>query len=731
MVRRYNLSIASSMDILGSTLRVEQEDTLTDSNILVSSSIKSKYIYQIKPCIILAYEGEKIVLNVENRYSKRPTRIILKSHSITSSSDKELVNIGLKNNQSFTRAIRCQTEGVFTLRGTTGPKKDGRYSENIVGAVVVLSKDSAQKLTLPSQSWFQRVTSHNAGVIGWFSQYAGINWSSSTSQTKLPMSAKLPSGRNTRNPFDYIPKLKQYGAFAGLKGAISRLIIPVSPEKGAKAIDDEHKGKPTETASPPDVALVNRHLTAQTQGHVKLAETFSLIVQVSTVALASGLGVGSASIKGFVGKLEVDVIASGFQILNGSIQTLEVPAVGDSVPIRFLLRAEQEGRQSISVTAYNGAAYITGLKVEVNVGDPMGIKTNAPDPVVSPIVMRQPEPEEGMLIVNFDETQKRYCFRFRFGVKESPLMYSASMLGAKQDVINSITDSLNGQARNLKGFSNDQAQAYMQGLGANLYRELIPNELKQALWQAKGTMKSLNIISPADTMPWEILYVSHPETELEGTFLADFTTVVRWFNGSAVAPAQLQRAPAYVVIPPGAPSKASLEFAWVFAACGEAELINDLDKLLTLTQAGKFHWLHFAAHNEAPITGIATSYVPFGQGSPSFELMFMGRIAANTYSSHQPLVFMNACTSATSQPLFTEMVGWADSFVRCGAAAFIGSFWQVRDESAAKFAQAFYESLKAGNDLGQAMASGRQALDVGDPTYLAYTLYGNPSALLR
>ena len=69
-----------------------------------------------------------------------------------------------------------------------------------------------------------------------------------------------------------------------------------------------------------------------------------------------------------------------------------------------------------------------------------------------------------------------------------------------------------------------------------------------------------------------------------------------------------------------------------------------------------------------------------------------------------------------------------------GAGAFIGSLWAVRSSSARTFAEAFYRAMVTDRvPLGAASLHARQAIsgDEGDPTWLAYTVYGNPSASIN
>jgi CHAT domain-containing protein len=77
------------------------------------------------------------------------------------------------------------------------------------------------------------------------------------------------------------------------------------------------------------------------------------------------------------------------------------------------------------------------------------------------------------------------------------------------------------------------------------------------------------------------------------------------------------------------------------------------------------------------------------------------------------------------------MNGWAQAFVKAGAGAFVGSLWAVRSSSARAFAETFYRQfVDQAQPLGAASLNARKAIadDDGDPTWLAYTVYGNPAA---
>ena len=99
-------------------------------------------------------------------------------------------------------------------------------------------------------------------------------------------------------------------------------------------------------------------------------------------------------------------------------------------------------------------------------------------------------------------------------------------------------------------------------------------------------------------------------------------------------------------------------------------------------------------------------------------------------AARSPLIFVNACRSAGVSAEYTQMMGWASQFMAAGAGAFLGTLWPVRSSRASVFAEAFYAALVAGEDLGRASLAARQAAkDDADPTWLAYTVYGDPAAL--
>jgi CHAT domain-containing protein len=137
--------------------------------------------------------------------------------------------------------------------------------------------------------------------------------------------------------------------------------------------------------------------------------------------------------------------------------------------------------------------------------------------------------------------------------------------------------------------------------------------------------------------------------------------------------------------------------------------------------------LHFACHNAFTSAG---SHVTMADG-PFDPIDLAYATQSGALRTAHPMVFFNACRSAGQIDWFSTSLGWAPQFLRAGAGAFVGTLWPVRSDSALTFANTFYSHLVTGRQsLGQASLNARRAIrdESGDPTWLAYAVYGSPAA---
>jgi CHAT domain-containing protein len=96
------------------------------------------------------------------------------------------------------------------------------------------------------------------------------------------------------------------------------------------------------------------------------------------------------------------------------------------------------------------------------------------------------------------------------------------------------------------------------------------------------------------------------------------------------------------------------------------------------------------------------------------------------------MVFFNAWQSARLRKKEKELASlsrsFAEYFLRSGVEAYLGTFWPVKDESAATFATAVYKNLAEGAALDAAVREARSRLESGpaaDSDWANYVLYGD------
>jgi CHAT domain-containing protein len=160
-----------------------------------------------------------------------------------------------------------------------------------------------------------------------------------------------------------------------------------------------------------------------------------------------------------------------------------------------------------------------------------------------------------------------------------------------------------------------------------------------------------------------------------------------------------------------------------------SEVISALTPLTNLIDSGNFGLLHFACHNTYDPTRGSSIKLGNVQFTPTLlEMAVIQRVLKDS----GPTVFINACRSAGFAASYNRLDGWASLFLEAGAAAFIGSLWAVSDGASGEFASELYGQLQAGSTLGEAVMHARQvaARQTDDPTWLAYTVYGDPRATI-
>ncbi|MEU8217815.1 CHAT domain-containing protein [Micromonospora taraxaci] len=401
-------------------------------------------------------------------------------------------------------------------------------------------------------------------------------------------------------------------------------------------------------------------------------------------------------------------------------QTVLVLPDDDPDPIRFGFGARTTGLHRVDVTAWAGGTFLGEVSVEVSVADGGSFRDGQPK--TAPIGAPQARPGEVTMEVRFDGS--RYTFQLRSDeALFAPVVESVTNPpnAAVENTIRELQQLAGGGSR----YSPAMTREVIRSAGIQLWSELVPADVRDQFWEVGADMSAFTIATDHDVVPWELLYPL--SAQRDAGFLVEQVPVVRRTYGQHRNAKVGLRNPRFVV-PTKAPTGAYEEVATIRAILGAAdsEPITRADELLALINSGALGATHFACHNTFSSDG---SFIDLDGGRFKPALLAEASIR-RVLTETGPLVFINACRSAGVAPTYTRMLGWAQQFMSSGAGAFVGTLWAVRSDSSARFATAFYESLAGGATLGAAALAARvgQQDDPLDPTWLAYTVYGDPFA---
>jgi hypothetical protein len=404
-------------------------------------------------------------------------------------------------------------------------------------------------------------------------------------------------------------------------------------------------------------------------------------------------------------------------------QVIVVPETGDAAPARFAFLASGTGKQPLTVTAWAGGTFLGELGLELTVTD-AGPIVEAPERV-APIAEIDAQPGEVTLQVRFDGQQ--YIFQLLSDLDLFEPVPAAALTAAPEAAVERTIATLRAMAIGTSGYTEGNARTWMEQAGMGLWNDLVPDQIKDQFWRLRGQIGAFSVAAGHDVIPWELLYPLAPGHD-EG-FLVEQFPVLRRVYGQQRARRFGWRSLVYVM-PSGSPANSQEEVTAInriISGDGQGwKEITGLAELLACIESRRGQPLHFASHNTFTADGSAIAM----QGGPFVPTMLSKAVTLRVLAAGRPLIFMNACRTAGEVPQYTRMMGWARQFMAAGAGAFTGSLWAVRSESAKVFAEAFYDQLRQGNPLGQASQRARAAAreDHDDPTWLAYSVYGDPAA---
>ncbi|GAA1852986.1 CHAT domain-containing protein [Asanoa iriomotensis] len=490
----------------------------------------------------------------------------------------------------------------------------------------------------------------------------------------------------------------------------------------------------TQQSTPPQSSggSAKRLLTGSIPARAPLGDEISLIVRV-VLEDSPNLGPFASALAAFdvpPGGAELTVVLesrAGLAPVGPVQQRLLVPPVGDSAPVRFALRSTDVGLHPLTVTAWAGGTYVGALELQVSIGrDTAVVDSGAHAADLPALSGRQGEATLQVLVNN-----GQYMFQLLAGDDLFDTVPGDKLTEDPAAAVQRARDALGRIARGARasGYTAPNAVSLMRNLGVGLWDAMIPRELQEQFWSIRDRITMFTIASTMDAVPWEMVYPKSA-THDYGFLVEQFPVLRRMHRHRSP---HIGLTDARFVVPPGAPSNADVEVERIRSVLGVPEdgrTIVDLEQLLGLIESGDAGLLHFACHNA--FDAAAGSAIGMNGGAFVPDLLNTA-VVAEALRERAPLVFLNACTSAADVPRYTDMMGFASQFMKAGAGAFVGTLWDVRSEPAGRFAEDFYARLRT-VPLGEAAFAARKSLresDSADPTWLAYTIFGDPAAMSR
>jgi CHAT domain len=486
------------------------------------------------------------------------------------------------------------------------------------------------------------------------------------------------------------------------------------------------------------------YLSAEFPKEIEIEDIHSLLVSISSKKIGQAFQALPASVKK---GSSVDIIVEaqeGFELQGKDEGSIIVGDDDESVPLQFKLRAVQLGTGKIRVYAFQNGQSIAIIKLESTIVQRNQAGSSSPrakyelnlaPPLQGPIpdlsLMVFEEKINGDTALKFmltaaDHTLGLYCKRF------GPVRLRANASQYFKTFFEDIEKMPVGTAQD-----RAVAEKHLAAKGITLFNTLIPEELQKLLWSLRNRIQSVHIQSEEPWIPWEILKLKGVEENgriVEGPFMCEAFSVTRWIIGKGSPWPKLSAKKMALVVPSdsGLSYAASEKNQLLSLAQSKQKPVEVPAKFLALHEAfcaGEYDVWHFSGHggfrDEDPNrSGILL------EDSDKLSPENLSGEPENLGIAH-PLVFLNACQVGRSAWSLTDIGGMASGFLYARAGAFIGAYWSVYDKAAHDFAIEFYKRLFAGTPIGKAVKEARLKVkndSPGDPTWLAYVVFADPSA---
>jgi hypothetical protein len=450
--------------------------------------------------------------------------------------------------------------------------------------------------------------------------------------------------------------------------------------------------------------------------------------------------------------LRVRLVAPGFEIRGDDTRSLVVVPNGDSLPVVFYVRPTLAGDHRVWLHVEQAGNPIASLPVAIHVGadaatDSEPLRTMTPVSLAPAL----PAPDSILYVHHYRRDGSVFLHLLwtdRSGqigapadieIRQEPQQFADSLY-AELLALHERRDPVGDTAATRTGIDER-----LRDLGHALWEKVLPDNVRRHCWAQRSALEgtSLMVCTDEPYIPWELVW---PWDDAGGSGVADGPWCVsfdlaRWYVSTGGDHVGWRPKLPLEVATLLRPSDASL----VHAVAEEQEIRALIearrgrivgpprashDAVREFLARDTFDWMHVASHGLRVESGTSSAVLVLENGETLAPSAVAGRIASNIRHL-QPAFVFNACDSGGASFVLTGIGGWAERLIRNGAGLFLGTLWPVDDRQAKELCIALYRALLSGVPVGTALRGARRALrKPGEITWLAYTLYAHPNAVV-
>jgi hypothetical protein len=438
-------------------------------------------------------------------------------------------------------------------------------------------------------------------------------------------------------------------------------------------------------------------------------------------------------------KVDAYVVVSplDFDLESSNVQTITVFPNADSAPVLFKLVAKSEGGKTIALEFFQNAYYLGRAELETTVSQQAQVPHLVSVQALLEMSATQLPPDLTILFDRVPVGNDRHYYRYRLlsPIRELNLWFdefrspetNVTPQGFLEETFTQLNRMLSGDTPSEFFFGR------LNSIGMSLYRRLFSDDFKRLYWNSlRSKVKTIVIISFEPWIPWELVRpFNHETNEADDGFLCEKFNLTRWLAGAGF-PDTISLEQLGLIVSTSSLDSAKLEAEEIKKLLGSKarDILSSSPSVYRLLRTNDLYGLHFACHGSFNKDNPDMSTLSLEDGTWLSPIDIDGD--GLTFGKNRPLVFLNACETGQGGYALTGMGGWAEAFVgRARCCGLIGSIWKAKDESACKFAVAFYRNLLDGKTISEAARLARLSIkQTGDPTWLSYTVYANPLAHL-